>query len=196
MRVSLTALTAILAGAAAAQDEPASPDQSPDRAANPDVVTSAEMIDADGQPVGTVEVRQLTHGTVFIADLQGLLPGPHGFHIHETGRCEPPDFQSAGGHYSPLEMVHGFDSPEGYHAGDLPNVHVREDGTALAEVHSTRVTLLPVEDARPTSEDGPFTLLDEDGSALMIHARGDDYQAQTEGSTGPRIACGVIAPPA
>lgn len=178
-----------------AQQNTASPGQSPARAANPDPNVLVQMIGADGQPVGRVEIRQLTHGTVFIADLENLSAGPHGFHIHEHGVCEPPDFQSAGGHYNPLSTAHGFDSPEGYHAGDLPNIHVTQEGTAMVEFHTTRVSLEQRPGMQPAGTEGPFTLSDNDGSTLMVHALGDDYQASTPDSTGERIACGVVAAP-
>ena len=69
--------------------------------------------------LGTVDVRQLGRGVVLVADVQGPRPGPHGFHIHERGVCEPPDFKSAGGHYAPHKKAHGFDSLKGHHVGDL-----------------------------------------------------------------------------
>lgn len=153
------------------------------------------MKNAEGQSVGAVEIRQLEHGTVFIADLRGLPPGPHGFHVHERGVCEPPTFQSAGEHYNPRNTQHGFDSPRGPHAGDLPNIHVTPRGTAKAEVHSMRLTLDPPADPQPVGAAGPFPLLDSDGSAIVVHAKGDDYRSETPDSTGARIACGVIAAP-
>ncbi|HEV7264330.1 MAG TPA: superoxide dismutase family protein [Falsiroseomonas sp.] len=197
MRPALLALAASAAIAlpAAAQVNQASPGQSPARGVNPDPAVTVQLITATGQPAGTVEIRQLTHGTVFIADLRNLPPGPHGFHIHESGACDPPSFQAAGGHYNPLNTEHGFDSARGYHAGDLPNIHVTPQGTAKAEFHSTRVTLMQRMGAQPAGTAGPFTLLDDNGSALMIHAKGDDYQATTPDSTGERIACGVIRAP-
>ncbi|MFW5679139.1 MAG: superoxide dismutase family protein [Pseudomonadota bacterium] len=157
---------------------------------------SAEQIEvavarADGTTAGTVIFREVAHGVVMTARLRNLPEGPHGFHIHERGACEPPDFDSAGGHYAPQGHSHGFDNPEGYHAGDLPNVHVAADGTAQAEFFAPRLTLRA--DAADPDE-APFSLDDQDGSAVMVHADVDDYRADPAGSTGSRIACGVIFP--
>jgi Cu-Zn family superoxide dismutase len=163
--------------------------QGPARNVNPDVGVTVQMRDAAGRSVGTVRLRQLSHGMIFIAELNGLPPGPHGFHIHEHGRCDAPDFQTAGGHFNPTRAEHGFDSPRGAHVGDMPNIHVARDGTALAEFHAPRLLLSgPGQPA-----EGHYALLDADGSAIVIHEHGDDYQASTPESTGSRIACGIIA---
>lgn len=195
MRVLIVSFAACLAAAAWAQQQPASQGQSPARSANPDRNVTVSMMDAKGRSVGTVEVRQLGHGTVFISDLKNLPPGPHGFHIHERGVCDPPQFTSAGDHYSPQNKKHGFDSAQGYHAGDLPNIHVTQQGSAKAEFHSARLTLERQPGAKQAGDAGPFVLMDQDGSAIMIHAKGDDYQASTPDSTGDRVACGVIKAP-
>lgn len=146
----------------------------------------AQVMTADGQSAGTVTFTQVANGVVVNANLQNLPEGAHGFHIHETGACEP-DFQAAGGHYNPAGSEHGFDSPEGPHVGDLPNIHVSADGTAMVDHFTSQLTLAAEDDNQ-----APYTLADADGSAIMVHAQADDYQAAT--SAGDRIACGVIAP--
>lgn len=146
----------------------------------------AQVMTADGQDAGTVTFTQVENGLVVEADLQNLPEGEHGFHIHETGACEP-DFQAAGGHYNPAGNEHGFDSPGGPHMGDLPNIHVTADGTAMVDHLSSQLTLAAEDD-----DQAPFTLADADGSAIMVHAQPDDYQAAT--SAGDRTACGVIVP--
>lgn len=110
---------------------------------DPDPMVQVRMRDAQGKALGTVQLRQLVHGVVLAADLKGLPPGAHGFHIHERGACEGPDFKSAGGHYSPRGREHGFDSARGHHVGDLPNLHAASDGTARGEFQSALVTLVP-----------------------------------------------------
>lgn len=166
---------------------------------------TVHMIDAQGNSVGTVEVKQLAKGTLFVADLKNLPPGGHGFHVHQHGKCQP-TFEAAGGHYSPLKNKHGFDNKQGFHAGDMPNIHVTEEGTAQASFFVRRLVLGFSPDASAGSErtpeiaptppaspeEGPFPLLDEDRSAIIIHRDPDDYEAMPPGSTGPRIACGVI----
>jgi Cu-Zn family superoxide dismutase len=150
----------------------------------------AQLYTEDGTDAGSVTFEQVAIGTVVTARLQNLPEGPHGFHIHEQGDCKP-TFDAAGGHYNPNEAEHGFDTPAGYHAGDLPNVYVAADGTPTADFFVPHLTL------EETSDDlgaPPYTLRDANGSAIMVHADIDDYRAETANSTGPRIACGVIAP--
>jgi Cu-Zn family superoxide dismutase len=114
--------------------------------------------------------------------ISGLPPGEHAFHIHETGRCEPP-FDSAGGHFNPAGKKHGLLAPEGKHAGDLPNLHVPADGALKLEVLATEVML---------AAGSANSLLDSDGAALVVHRDADDYRTDPAGAAGPRIACGVI----
>jgi Cu-Zn family superoxide dismutase len=115
--------------------------------------------------------------------VEGLSPGLHGIHIHAVGSCVAPTFASAGGHYNPLSHQHGLENPNGPHAGDLPNLVVDVSGHGRLQAMTDRVTLSP----------GIATLLDGDGSALIIHANPDDQVTDVgNGGSGPRIACGVI----
>lgn len=149
---------------------------------------TADVVTESGESAGTVTFEQAEHGLIIRADLQNLPEGAHGFHIHETGSCEP-DFKAAGGHYAPRKNQHGIDSADGHHAGDLPNIHVSADGTAKAEFFSFELTLA----AGDAASEAPFPLADQDGSAVMVHAAADDYVSGD--SAGARIACGVIAQP-
>ena len=165
-------------------------------AINPAAAQVADTLEAqvqttDGTDAGSVTFEQVEHGVVVTARLQNLPEGPHAFHIHEQGACEP-SFDAAGGHYNPNQAEHGFDTPAGYHAGDLPNVYVASDGSATADFFVPHLTL---EETADNVGESPYTLRDADGSAIMVHADIDDYQAQPPDSTGSRIACGVIAPP-
>lgn len=143
---------------------------------------SASILDSAGNDIGRALLTETPHGVLVMLELAGLPPGEHGFHIHETGTCDPAAFTSAGGHYSPEPHEHGFKSAGGAHAGDLPNQFVGEDGTLDAEILATDVTLA----------DGPATLLDADGSALVLHAGADDHMSQPSGGSGDRIACGAV----
>jgi superoxide dismutase, Cu-Zn family len=143
---------------------------------------NAELIDRDGQVIGNVALREMEHAVRIFAQAEGLPPGAHGFHIHETGSCEPPTFESAGGHFNPEGAQHGHGNASGPHAGDLPNVHVASDGVLAVEFFTDRVTL----------GEGETSLLGEDGTAILIHAGPDDYQTDPAGDAGDRIACGVI----
>jgi superoxide dismutase, Cu-Zn family len=142
----------------------------------------AALMNADGEQVGTAEFTSTPVGTLIRAELTGLPPGPHGFHIHETGACEAPTFESAGGHHNPTDAEHGFLVEGGPHAGDMPNIHVPESGALTIEVLNPFVRM----------EGGE--LFDDDGSALMVHAGADDYQSQPSGDAGDRLVCGVIEP--
>ena len=141
--------------------------------------TEVKLIDANNQPVGTARLTQTAHGVLIAVDLHGLKPGPHAIHIHETAKCEPPAFKSAGGHDNPGKKQHGFMNAEGPHAGDLPNLVVPEGGSVKAELVA--------------HDENLDDLLAGDGSALVLHAKGDDYKSQPAGDAGDRVACGVIA---
>lgn len=140
----------------------------------------ASMSGPDGLPMGTVALEQGPNGVLISADVKGLTPGPHGFHIHSVGACTP-DFSAAGGHFAPTDHGHGFMHADGSHAGDLPNIYAGTDGAARADVFSDQVTL---------AADAETSLFDSDGSAIIIHAKPDSYGA--EPGAGDRVACGVI----
>ena len=143
---------------------------------------TAELRNAQNEVVGTATLEET--GTAVRIDLEitNLPEGTLAFHIHETGECSPPDFTSAGGHFNPTGAQHGMENPEGPHAGDMPNIEVAADGTASVTVENDMITL----------SEGPNSVLDADGSALMIHSGADDYVSDPAGDAGSRIACGVI----
>lgn len=140
----------------------------------------AEMKGPDGTAMGTVSFTQTAQGVLIQARMTGLLAGPHGFHIHETGACAP-DFKAAGGHFNPHGGQHGFARAGQSHAGDLPNLLAHADGTALADTLNTFVSL---------EAGAAGSLLDSDGSSIIIHAGPDSYGDTA--SAGGRVACGVI----
>ena len=158
---------------------------------------SAPLTDADGTERGTVEVAFDDDGAVLTVSATGLAPGLHGLHVHKTGECEADSadptnpqkrgaFRSAGGHLADEGEVHGE------HVGDLPSLLVRADGTARLVVASDRLTREKV--------------LDDDGSALMVHADRDNFANIPEryateldetttktGDAGGRVACAVLS---
>lgn len=142
----------------------------------------ANMVDTRGVGIGAVILTAEGEGVALRGALIGLPPGEHGFHIHQTGSCEPPAFESAGDHLGAGETAHGFDASGGPHAGDLRNITAAEDSTATVVQATGSVTL----------RDGSVELLDDDGSAIVIHALPDDYTTQPSGASGDRVACGVI----
>jgi Cu-Zn family superoxide dismutase len=142
---------------------------------------TAQMKDAQGQPVGTVLLEQTPHGVLVTADLTNLPAGVHAIHIHEVGKCEPP-FKTAGAHFNPEHHKHGIMEKSGMHAGDMPNLSVDEAGKAKAQFFITGITL----------GKGKTSVFDADGSAVIVHAQADDYKTDPAGAAGDRIACGVI----
>ncbi len=116
-------------------------------------------------------------------DITGLVPGQeHGFHVHEFGKCSPPDFKSAGEHFNPTKDPHGGPGSAARHLGDIPNIRADDTGRATFEITVQGVTLVDKDGA-------PTEIL---GKALVVHAMPDDYNTQPSGGSGDRIACGVI----
>jgi Cu-Zn family superoxide dismutase len=148
----------------------------------PRIAATASLQDAQGRPVGSARLQQTPHGVLVKIELTDVSPGTHAIHVHDVGRCEGPTFDTAGGHVSPPGRQHGFLNPRGHHAGDLPNVNVPASKQLTVEQLVADVTL----------DSGPQSLLDDNGSAVVIHAGSDDYATDPAGDSGPRIACGRI----
>lgn len=137
---------------------------------------------AEGKEVATATFKPGKGGVKVQIVASGLPPGKHGIHIHAAGKCEAPEFKTAGGHFNPAGKKHGLHSLEGAHAGDLPNLVVSKSGKA-------KVTFL----ARgATLGEGQGSLFSPEGTALVIHADPDDGKTDPAGNSGARIACGVI----
>lgn len=140
----------------------------------------AQVTDAEGKALGTVTATPTPSGVMTLTImLSGLSKGIHGAHIHETGKCEGPDFSSAGGHIAG-EHDHGVMAEAGVHPGDLPNIHIPDNGAVEMQFFVPDLT--------------PELLTDADGAAFILHAEPDDYVSQPTGNSGDRIACGVFSP--
>jgi Cu-Zn family superoxide dismutase len=143
------------------------------------------MKDSQGNSVGTAVFWSQGNQAVGVElNLHGLPPGVHAIHIHETAKCEAPDFKSAGPHFNPDHKKHGLQYPEGHHAGDLNNITVDAQGNVKVRFTIQNVTL---------DGDDPHSLFRNGGTSLVIHAKADDMKTDPAGNSGDRIACGVIA---
>ena len=145
-------------------------------------VARADIVGTEGAAIGKTTFEQTPTGVLVSVEVTGLPPGGHGIHLHDVGACTP-DFKASKGHINPDKVKHGLRNPEGPDNGDLPNLYVAADGSARAEFFTTRVTV---------AGGNMPALLDEDGAAVVIHARPDDHMTQPIGGAGGRIACGVI----
>jgi Cu-Zn family superoxide dismutase len=143
------------------------------------------MIDGMNRAVGEARLQEASGGVLLQLNLTNATPGIHGLHVHEKGACDPPAFTSAGGHFALDKKEHGFLNPNGPHAGDLPNIYVPSSLMLSVEFFIPDVTLGA----------GPRSLLDDDGSALIIHSWRDDYRSEPAGTAGERLACGRIVGP-
>lgn len=145
-------------------------------------VALAKLARADGSDVGVATVSQRSDGLWLEVAATGLTPGSYGIHLHAVGKCDAPDFTTAGPHWNPAAKQHGFDNPMGAHAGDLRNLVVGADGKGATTAK------LP---AVPFAGDGGA--LDGDGLSIIIHEKADDYSTDPSGNSGKRVICGVFA---
>ncbi|HYV85827.1 MAG TPA: superoxide dismutase family protein [Patescibacteria group bacterium] len=127
---------------------------------------------------GTITFTAAPGGVRVVADLSGLTPGAHGFHVHDKGDCSAPDATSAGGHFNPGGTPHGAPDAEKHHAGDLGNITAGDDGKAHLD------QIFPF-----LSLSGPDSIV---GRGFIVHAGKDDMTTQPTGNAGARAACGVI----
>lgn len=145
---------------------------------------SSALINNQGEVIGQVEYVQGNNGVIVSIDAKDLPAGKHGMHFHAKGSCKDHEhFKEAKGHIIRGDKPHGYLHPDGPHEGNLPNLIVHEDGSARVELYSELVSI---------RDESAAALLDEDGSAIIIHTNPDDHLTQPIGGAGARIACGVV----
>ncbi|HEX8393439.1 MAG TPA: superoxide dismutase family protein [Longimicrobium sp.] len=176
-RISLAAMAAVL-GLGACGPAPA-------EGPAPLRTFTAPLYDARGGQVGVVTLTYVGDSTRVNVQSTGLPAGTHGTHLHAVGRCDAPEFTTAGPHLNPANRQHGTRNPAGPHLGDMPNLTVATGGAG-----QVNATIL----ARGVPGTAP--LFDADGTALVVHAAADDLRTDPSGNSGARIACAVLAAPA
>lgn len=142
-----------------------------------------KLVNQEGDSVGTIGLQEQASGVKLTLNLKNLLAGEHGIHITETGECKGPAFKTAGNDLNPDKKKHGLLHPEGAHAGDLPNIIVKDDGKVKGELMAPNVTML----------EGKNSLYTKDGTSIIIYENKDDGMTQPDGEVGERIACGKIS---
>jgi Cu-Zn family superoxide dismutase len=141
---------------------------------------SASLMASSGSTVsGSVSFTEIDGKMRIEAQVAGLTPGEHGFHVHEIGDCSAADASSAKGHFNPAGKTHGHHGSEEHHGGDMPNLIANAQGEARYSAEVKGLSL-----------NGTTGVL---GRSVVIHADPDDYKSQPAGNSGKRIACGVIA---
>lgn len=163
-------------------EAPKRQEEQPDRAymaseTTPDTA-QAMLKTADGKDAGSVTATQEEGGIRLTINAMDMSPGEHGIHVHMTGKCEGPKFESAGGHWNPMGSKHGLSNPQGQHSGDMPNLVVASDGSGKMDYLLGEAQL--------------GQMLDADGAALVIHAKADDQKTDPSGNSGDRLACGIF----
>ncbi len=133
---------------------------------------------SNSKVTGTVTFTKAGEDVKVVANISGLTPGKHGFHIHEFGDCSAPDAASAGAHFNPTKHQHGAPDATDRHAGDLGNLEADASGKAHLELTDKAMKL-----------SGDDSIV---GHAVIVHEKADDLKTQPTGDAGGRLACGVI----
>jgi len=127
---------------------------------------------------GTVTFTRTESGITVVADIEGLTPGKHGFHIHENGDCSAPDASSAGAHFNPNNKEHAGHESMSRHDGDMGNITADENGNAHLKLTDTMMSF-----------EGNNSII---GKSVIVHEKEDDLKTQPTGNSGARIGCGII----
>ena len=133
---------------------------------------------AGNKVTGTVTFTPGADGVQVHAELTGLTPGKHGFHIHEFGDCSAADLSSAGGHFNPGHQSHAGPDASERHVGDMGNIEADASGKATLDYLDHQMSLGDEEDSVT-------------GRSVVVHAKADDLKSQPAGNSGARIGCGV-----
>ncbi len=146
---------------------------------------TATLLSPTGASVGTVTISQTgaAQQVQVTLALTGLPAGKHGAHLHDLGKCDPPDFMTAGGHFNPTSQSHGDPNQSVHHSGDFGNIDIGADGTGALSITTTTLSL--------SADQATYAA----NHAFIIHQNVDDFTTQPTGNSGARIACGIIPVP-
>jgi Cu-Zn family superoxide dismutase len=128
---------------------------------------------------GTVTFTEVADGVQVHAEISGLTPGKHGFHVHEFGDCSASDASSAGAHFNPTNQPHAGPDADARHVGDMGNIEADASGVAKSDYLDHNMSL---------ANDEQSII----GRSVVVHAKADDLKSQPAGDSGSRVACGVI----
>ena len=176
-------LAAACGGGPASGKSSATQDPSSFLAAQTNQRAQAGLLGKDGKGAGSASFAEDRVGVRVELRVVGLQEGKHGVHVHAVGKCEGPEFTTAGGHFNPAAKVHGTLSTSGPHAGDLGTLEVKKDGTGLLSVVTPHLSLAP---------GASSNIAGAGGLAIVVHAQADDEKTDPSGNSGARIACGII----
>jgi len=128
---------------------------------------------------GTITFTEVADGVQVHAEVTGLTPGKHGFHVHEFGDCTAADASSAGAHFNPTKQPHAAPDATARHVGDMGNIEADTSDAAKLDYLDHNMSL--ANDERSII-----------GRSVVVHAKADDLKSQPAGDSGARVACGVI----
>lgn len=138
----------------------------------------AVLKDKNNNSIGLIKFEEGPNGVLVNFEINGISPGWHAIHVHETNDCSGEGFKTAGGHANAHGASHGFMQGKALHAGDMPNLWAHKDGSVRAQAFLAGVKIAD--------------WLDDDGAAVILHESEDDYSSQPSGAAGARIACGSV----
>ncbi len=133
----------------------------------------------DSSAGAIVTFTEVADGVQIQAEITGLTPGNHGFHVHQFGDCSAADASSAGAHFNPTNKPHAGPDAVERHVGDMGNIEADASGSAKLDYVDHQISVT-------TDKESVI------GRSVVVHVKADDLKSQPAGDSGVRVACGVI----